>query len=279
MTLILCCLLISSSVEASCMLCRRSRLYCLSKAKILAQQCSHHFRILCSLLLRTRLTCRKPPPPFSLCHLFLTQGSPFRRLFLLVLNLFSRPSFHFLLFFCASRFLPGDIRSCTLAKYLLHDSRLERVSILPSFFVPNAPPPSHPQPTAIPSGPPFFLFVFDLRAVQILLDTLPGCSLGGRLGIFVRACLLHDALNHFFSNFIPHLSLSAVHLFLLFFFSASFLRDSSWQPSSTVTKQHLRQLQLIPFLYLLFSLSTTRTLLCAASTQSLPPPSSVNFFP
>ena len=53
---ILCCCFISSpSVDSSCMLCRRCRLYSLNKAKILAQQSSHHFLILYFLLLRTRL--------------------------------------------------------------------------------------------------------------------------------------------------------------------------------------------------------------------------------
>ena len=46
-TFTLCCLLISStSVDSSCLLCRRCRLYSLNKARILAQQSSHHFRIL-----------------------------------------------------------------------------------------------------------------------------------------------------------------------------------------------------------------------------------------
>ena len=53
---ILCCRFISSpSVESSGMLFRRCRLCSLNKAKILAQQSSHHFRILYFMLFRTRL--------------------------------------------------------------------------------------------------------------------------------------------------------------------------------------------------------------------------------
>ena len=44
MTFILCCLVLSSSsVDSSCLLCRRCKLYSLNKAKILAQQSSLHF--------------------------------------------------------------------------------------------------------------------------------------------------------------------------------------------------------------------------------------------
>ena len=62
-TFICCCSFISYSVESSCMLCRRCRLYSLNKAKVLAQQSSHHFRILYFLLLRTRLPSKKEPLP------------------------------------------------------------------------------------------------------------------------------------------------------------------------------------------------------------------------
>ena len=52
------------------------------------------------------------------------------------------------------------------------------------------------------------------------------------------------------------------------FFSTCFINASSWQPPSTVNKQHLRHLS-----------RPQRILLHAASTQSLPPPSSVKISP
>ena len=62
----------------------------------------------------------------------------------------------------------------------------------------------------------------------------------------------------------------------LLFFSTCFFRDS-WQPSSTVTRQHLRlaSAHSIPVSPRVFR--PQKTLLCAVSTQSLPPPPSVKF--
>ena len=98
------------------------------------------------------------------------------------------------------------------------------------------------------------LFIFDLRAIPILLDTLPKCSVFCWLGFFMRACLLLDARNHLLSDFMLDLPLSAVRLFL----PASFLCVSSWQPASTVARQRLTHLLLISFLHLLVSLNHKR---------------------
>ena len=63
---ILCCRFIYfPSVDSSCMLCRRCELYSLNKEKILAQQSSHHFVLLCFLILRTLLHSRGAPPPLK----------------------------------------------------------------------------------------------------------------------------------------------------------------------------------------------------------------------
>ena len=54
MIAILCCCFISSfTVDSSCLLCRRCKLFSLVQEKSLAQQSSHHFQILYFLLLRT----------------------------------------------------------------------------------------------------------------------------------------------------------------------------------------------------------------------------------
>ena len=57
--------------------------------------------------------------------------------------------------------------------------------------------------------------------------------------------------------------------------SACFLCTPSWQPSSTVTRQHLRQLLLVPFLNFLLSLSLNKkdTDLCGLDLKFATPPS------
>ena len=60
-----CCFISSPSVDSSCLLCRRCKLYSLNKAKILAKQSSLHFLILFFLLLRSAST-----PAGRFCPLF-----------------------------------------------------------------------------------------------------------------------------------------------------------------------------------------------------------------
>ena len=166
------------------MRCRRSKLHFLNKAKNLVQQSSHHFRILYFLLPRTRLNSNGEPlplkPPFCcsrpcICPEPLApffpptpssiDPSPFPHFFCvyfettvcLVFHFFSRPSFHFLLFFLlylSLRHLGTFIRSCTTNSSSFCMTSAFK-SFLPSFFVPESPPTSHPQPIALASGPPF----------------------------------------------------------------------------------------------------------------------------
>ena len=134
-TIILCCRFISSSVESSCMLCRRCRLYSLNKAKIPAQLCSPYFRVMYLLLPRALLHSNGGPSAsvcltFAVLDLVLVQNFLLHHLlptlihlllvqhflclhcfcvFLqksvrLVFHLFSRPSFPLSSFFCTRHF-------------------------------------------------------------------------------------------------------------------------------------------------------------------------------
>ena len=66
MIAILCyCFISSSSVNSSCLLCKRCKLYSPNKAKILAQQSSHHLLIFFLLFLRTLLNSKGSPLPLK----------------------------------------------------------------------------------------------------------------------------------------------------------------------------------------------------------------------
>ena len=116
----------------------------------------------------------------------------------------------------------------------------------------------------VPFSPAFLLFfVFDLRAIPASHETLPSWSLYGVLVTIMHAYLLLEACNQFLSDLTPDPSFFAV-LVNRSFFSACFFCASSWQPSSTVTRQRLGQLLLAPFLHLSFFFQPTKkdTALC-----------------
>ena len=60
-----CCFIFSSSVDSSCLLCKRCKLYSLNKEKILAQQSSLHFLIVYFLFLRALLHFKGSPLPLK----------------------------------------------------------------------------------------------------------------------------------------------------------------------------------------------------------------------
>ena len=68
----------------------------------------------------------------------------------------------------------------------------------------------------------------------------------------MHTCQLLDACNHFLDDLTPDPSFFAV-LLCLSFFSSFLLCAPSWQLSSAETRQHLRQLLLVPILHFLSS--------------------------
>ena len=162
-------------------------------------------------------------------HFLTSAVSSSRRLFALS---FIPPLDHPFTFFSFVHFTssPWDIRSCTTnsGTFCMTSTcrELQRASFHPSSFQDLLQflvfrPLHFHLVLLLPVFRFIPFFVFDQRAILILPNTLLSCSLRSRVGIIMRACLLLDARNHFLSDFIPHLSLSAVLLFLLFFSASS----------------------------------------------------------
>ena len=116
-----------------------------------------------------------------------------------ILHLLRGPSFDFLLFFYVFHFLHWDIRSCTTSSstFCMQGNSFRSSSLQHLFQLFIIIPLHFPLVSFLPVRIFFLLFVFDLRAIPILLHTLPNCSLYDRLVIYLCPCLLLDIPNTF----------------------------------------------------------------------------------